>query len=100
MNLKEAREKLEEFAGRSPVAGGPSNLTAYNFLADRMVKVIHQDGSAMFFSYAFALSYENWYFVLTEHNGYHLYNKDDCEVIGYRGASIQSVEDYEANRDL
>jgi hypothetical protein len=100
MNLKEARKKLKELAGRSPVAGGPSNLSAYNFRPDRIVRVVHGDGSVMFFSHAFALTCEDWYFVLTEHNGYHLYNKEDCEVTGYRAAKIQSVENFEANRNL
>lgn len=45
------------------------------------VQVVHQDGSVMFFNYAFAEQFEKWWLVFTEHCGYYAFYNDDLEFI-------------------
>jgi len=43
------------------------------------VQIIHEDGSAMFFHYAFLESWGDWLMCFTEHNGLHVFPKCDLE---------------------
>lgn len=54
-------------------------LTAYNF-KDQYVLVEHKDGSKLLFAWAFYKDEGNYYYVFTEHQGYHVFNKDEVEV--------------------
>ena len=95
MNLKEAQKKLKELT--RPKADS-SNLSVCDFRSDRAVRIEHEDGSIIFFTHAFALSHEEWYFVFTEHNGYHLYHKEDVILYEYREVKTQSTANFEAER--
>jgi len=57
------------------------------------VQVVHQDGSTMFFHYAFAERFEQWWLVFTEHCGYHAFYNDDLESISYFVQKPVSEED-------
>jgi len=46
---------------------------------NRYVHIVHQDGSTMFFTYAFLVSVNHWLVAFTEHTGFHLFHKDDLE---------------------
>ena len=45
------------------------------------VLLAHQDGSIMFWEYAFCERHDEWWFVFTEHHGNHVYHHEDLERI-------------------
>jgi len=49
----------------------------------RAVKIIHDEGTVLFFDYAFAENHEDWVFIFTEHHGHHVYHESDVLVYQY-----------------
>ena len=69
-------------------------LTAGMFCYDTLVTVKHEDGTEYHFRYAFVHQteeFEDYLFVYTEHNGFHVYHKADLEY--WQEWKLQSVED-------
>jgi hypothetical protein len=56
------------------------------------IQVVHQDGSTMFFNYAFAEEFEKWWLVFTEHCGHHAFYTDDLSFIRCYGATTYEYE--------
>jgi hypothetical protein len=54
-------------------------LTAYDF-DDTCVLVEHKDGSRLLFAWAFYRDEGDYYYVFTEHQGYHVFCKDEVEI--------------------
>lgn len=48
---------------------------------DFTVKVQHNDGSVLLLEYAFVVASKSFYFVYSEHNGYHAFYADDVACI-------------------
>jgi hypothetical protein len=49
------------------------------------VKIICEDeGSVMFFDYAFAEKYEDWWFIFTEHHNFFVYPVEDIRISRYK----------------
>ena len=88
---QQAEQKMKELVGSGP---RDTKLTTHDFHG-QTVKVKHDDGTFMFFESAFALRWKDWYFVFTEHNGYHLFNKEECQVIQYQSKNIEHAEEFE-----
>lgn len=57
-----------------------SNLKATDPRLRRGVQVIHEEGTTLFFMYAFALRIGEYIAVFTEHHGYMVYHDDDVSV--------------------
>ncbi|KKM97712.1 hypothetical protein LCGC14_1165300 [marine sediment metagenome] len=70
MNYKEAQKKATEIDNNLTIGGNNFN---------RIVHVVHQDGSTMLFHYAHVEDYDTWWFVFTEHTGWHVFAKEDLE---------------------
>jgi hypothetical protein len=43
----------------------------------KSVALIHEEGTTLFFNYAFLMKKEDWIIAFTEHHKYHIYHKDD-----------------------
>lgn len=71
MNYSEAYEKAKLV---------DSGLKATDFQWNARVYVLHEDGSEMDFNYAFLMKDEDWVFVFTEHNGFHVWHLEDLET--------------------
>ena len=55
------------------------------------ITVYHEEGTMMHFEWAFAIKFERWYVIFTEHHGYHIYDEDDVQVI-MRGERLEIPE--------
>lgn len=53
------------------------NLRADDPRLRRAVMIQHEEGTQLFFMYAFLMKWKNWIFVFTEHHSFHIYDKDD-----------------------
>jgi len=64
------------------------------------VKIIHVDGSILFYEFAFAerRPYDGlnptgpragWWFIFTEHHGFHVYATDEVKISQYKITNIQ-----------
>jgi hypothetical protein len=51
------------------------------------VTIHHEEGTVLHFEWAFALTCGVWFFIFTEHHGFHVYARDDVEII-QRGERI------------
>lgn len=67
------REAYEEALKRN------AKLRADDSRFNGCVKIIHEDGSIMFFHYAFLESWGEYLLCFTEHNGVHAFPKADLE---------------------
>lgn len=79
---KNPRNKAEEF-----LKAYDEKLTADKFR--NTVKVIHSDGSILFFENAFGLQDKVWYYIFTEHCGRYLFYRYDVEVYQYNRSKIK-----------
>jgi hypothetical protein len=43
----------------------------------RSARILHEEGTELFFESAFILKYGEWVIVITEHHGFHFYPEDD-----------------------
>lgn len=89
MNYKEAYKLAEE---------KNKTLTSYDFGYGSIVYVLHQDGTSLTFLNALAYKDKqwcDWYFVFTEHCGFHVFSKDDLSDIRY----FKESEDIEKLRE-
>lgn len=43
----------------------------------RSVYLLHEEGTTFLWRYAFALLFEEWYVIFTEHHGTHVYHESD-----------------------
>ncbi len=91
-------ERLEKFAGVSPLTNGVSKLHCADF--KYVVKVKHGDGSKFDLKYAFAVKYENWYFVFTEHTGYLMFHEEESDVQQWEGRTREDGEYVEGKIDI
>jgi len=48
------------------------------------VKLLHGDGTVMFLEYAFVEKHDDWVFIFSEHNGYHIYHSSDLTWVQYK----------------
>jgi hypothetical protein len=70
MNYKEAKEFADEYDKTITI----SDLKDF-------VYIVHGDFTTALFTNAFAINYNEWYFIFSEHNGYHIYHKEDLRRI-------------------
>jgi len=49
----------------------------------RAVKIIHEEGTVLFFDYAFVERHEDWVFIFAEHHGHHVYHESDVQYYQY-----------------
>ena len=92
-------ERLEQFAGTSPLRGsGKSKLHCADF--KYIVKAKHHDGSTFDLKYAFAVEYEDWHFVFTEHTGYFMFYKEDSDIEQWVGSNREDGEYVETKIDI
>jgi len=81
-----------------------NTLTAKSYSIYNVV-VSHQDGSSLWFNYAFARRYNDqngreWLFVFTEHCGFHVFCLDDLLDWGqFQQVSIEEFSHERANDD-
>jgi len=94
---KEAEQKMKDVAGTGP---RDTKLTGHDF-QDDIVAVQHGDGTFLFFKSAFALKWKEWYFIFTEHNGYHLFNDEEgmCQITQYQNKDISPAEGFEISAE-
>jgi hypothetical protein len=52
------------------------------------VMVIHEEGTVLYFEWAFAIKLQNWYVIFTEHHRWHVYDEDDVKVF-MRGPRVK-----------
>ena len=57
--------------------GMDGKLTAEAFQQNECVIIQHNDGSSFIFRCAFMIKRDEYIIVFTEHNGYHIFHKDD-----------------------
>lgn len=57
-----------------------SKLTARDRRFGCCVQVVHEEGTVLFFNCAFALKEGVWYYIFTEHHGFHVYHEEDVLV--------------------
>ena len=68
-----------------------SKLLATDPRFRRLVMLTHEDGSVLYFRYAFILIVDSeWVAVFTEHHGPHVYHQEDLQ--GYHQADMIPVE--------
>lgn len=52
------------------------------------VLILHEEGTTMFFRYAFAFPFkaakQDWYAIVTEHHGMLVYGQDNVSIIGLK----------------
>lgn len=58
-------------------------LRADDFQWNQRVMVHHDDGSFFNLNYAFAEKDGKWWFVFSEHNGYHFFHEDEVHIHQY-----------------
>jgi hypothetical protein len=76
-----AKKHLIELKNRLLRREKKNNKMLFNM--SRCVKIIHTDGSDMFFCSAFFVKEYNFYFIFTEHHGDMYYHKEDASVYEY-----------------
>ncbi len=81
---KEAKQKCEELAQQYIVRlkdknGGLSSV----FSSETNVSIIHEEGTELFYRYAIVHKWKEWFLILTEHHGNHVYHEDDLYDISY-----------------
>jgi hypothetical protein len=57
-------------------------LTVQDFNSNKGVYIQHQDGSSFIFRYAFYETVDEYLFVYSEHNGYHIFHIEDLDTFG------------------
>jgi hypothetical protein len=65
------------------------------------VMVIHEEGTVLYFEWAFAMKIQNWYVIFTEHHRWHVYDEEDVQVFmrGHR-VEIPILESLNAQETL
>jgi len=64
------------------------------------VQIVHDDGSILFYEFAFVERHphdglqplktgEGWWFIFTEHHGFHVYATDEVKIRQYKRADIK-----------
>lgn len=88
-------ERIDDFVrhnGLGVIPANPKGLSRFNFC----VSVRHEDGSTMFFENAYAVMYDKYLLVFTEHNGDHIFHQDDLsDTMGwgmYQKSSIPTLK--------
>jgi len=64
-------------------------LSAYDFSIKSLIYISHLEGTTLVYKNAFALKYDDWYLVFTEHHGSFVYHKDDACVWYFEGKRIK-----------
>lgn len=52
------------------------------------VMVMHEEGTVLYFEWAFAIKLHNWYVIFTEHHRWHVYDEDDVQIF-MRGPRVE-----------
>lgn len=81
MNVKEAREKLNEIH-QTMLERARNDLT--NFQGRGCVQIVHQEGTTLFYESAFAVKYDEYWFIITEHHNSIFYHEDEVTVRQYK----------------
>lgn len=76
MNAKEAKEKIEKINKKL-------KSTDKRFKNSISITNVY-DNSFMFFNNGFAEKHDEWWFVFTEHHGFHLYCDDEIKIVQYK----------------
>lgn len=76
MNYKEALEHIHKM---------DAELKADDKRFRRSVYIIHEEGTMMFYKYAFFEKHGRWYYIFTEHHKTFVYDEED----------IHAIEEYE-----
>jgi len=80
-DIKQIRERVKEYDAK---------LRADDPRLRRSVQVIHEEGTTMYFEWAFVVKVENYNIIFTEHHETFVYADDEANVI-QRGERI-SIE--------
>ena len=73
MNYKE----IKEYATKIDSTLRADDKTKFN----KIVHVVHEDGSTFILMYSHVEEHDNWYIVFSEHNGWHVFHKDETVSI-------------------
>lgn len=80
--IKRIRERVKEYDAK---------LRADDPRFRRSVQVIHEEGTTMYFEWAFAVKVDSFYVIFTEHHETFVYSNDEVQVI-QRGERIPVEE--------
>ena len=60
------------------------------------VQIIHEEGTVLFYNYAFVMKFYDWFVVFTEHHGHHVYHESDLyritqlKITGYEFEKLEA----------
>lgn len=83
MNVHEAKQKLDDIH-EVMLKRAKEPISASNFKGSHCVQVIDKlEGTVLFYESAFAVQYDNYVFVVTEHHESSFYHEDDVIIREY-----------------
>jgi len=81
-SYKQAIQKQEEI---------DKTLTALSFNPKSWVYIIHEEGTTLIYRSAFAVKYDDWYLIFTEHHGNMLHHNSDVKVFGLKSVALEEL---------
>lgn len=87
MRYAEAVERANQYSGT--VRADDSRMRG-------SVLVLHEEGTTLYFRYAFALKLGEYIVIITEHHGTHVYADDDVKVLRFTSELYDRLEELPA----